>query len=135
MVCLACIINTILVTIAVPSSSKPCNPDWEADKWNACHDTRWTTQTTVICICLLSDAALGRALQVHGATSKLATAPASPEDFADLLDFMEKLEQRRHGLDDTYDHVCSPKSLPLKEAGKYNMYLPASLCLKHHAIG
>lgn len=47
------------------------------------------------------------ALQVHSATSKLATAPASPEDFADLLDFMEKLEQRRHGLDETYDHVCT----------------------------
>ncbi|KAL3130872.1 hypothetical protein ABBQ38_000201 [Trebouxia sp. C0009 RCD-2024] len=43
--------------------------------------------------------------QVHHATSKLAAAPQSPEDFADLLDFMEQLEQRRHGLDDTYDHV------------------------------
>lgn len=46
-------------------------------------------------------------LQVHEATSKLATAPASPEDFAGLLDFMEKLEQQRHRLDDTYDHVCA----------------------------
>lgn len=53
------------------------------------------------------------ALQVHHATSKLASAPQSPEDFADLLDFMEQLEQRRHGLDDTYDHVCPPPVLPL----------------------
>ena len=58
-------------------------------------------------VCLLGDSAWGCTLQVHNTTSKLATTPASPEDFADLLDFMEKLEQRRHGLDDTYDHVCS----------------------------
>ena len=56
-------------------------------------------------VCFLGNSAWGCALQVHNATSKLATAPASPEDFADLLHFMEKLEQRRHGLDDTYDHV------------------------------
>ena len=49
--------------------------------------------------------------QVHDATSKLSTSPASPEDFADLLDFLEKLEQRRHGLDETYDHVGLADSL------------------------
>ena len=47
-------------------------------------------------------------LQVHHATSKLTSAPQSPEEFADLLDFMEQLERRRHGLDDTYDHVRMP---------------------------
>ena len=44
-------------------------------------------------------------MQVHEATSCLTAVPASPEDFADLLGFLEKLEERRHGLDNAYDHV------------------------------
>ena len=48
----------------------------------------------------------GIIVQVHDATSKLSASPTSPEDFADLLDFMLELEQRRHELDETYDHVC-----------------------------
>ena len=44
-------------------------------------------------------------LQVHHSTSKLTATPASPEDFADLLSFLGKLELRRHGLDEIYDHV------------------------------
>ena len=44
-------------------------------------------------------------VQVHDATSKLTAIPSSPEDFAELLGFLQKLEERRHGLDETYDHV------------------------------
>jgi len=45
---------------------------------------------------------------VHDATSKLTAIPSSPEDFAELLGFLQKLEERRHGLDETYDHVGFP---------------------------
>ena len=48
------------------------------------------------------------ALQVHDATSKLTATPSSPEDFAELLGFLQKLEERRRGLDETYDHVGAP---------------------------
>ena len=47
-------------------------------------------------------------VQVHDATSKLTAIPSSPEDFAELLGFLQKLEERRHGLDETYDHVGFP---------------------------
>ena len=47
-------------------------------------------------------------MQVHDATSKLTAIPSSPEDFAELLGFLQKLEERRHGLDETYDHVGFP---------------------------
>ncbi len=47
-------------------------------------------------------------MQVHDATSKVTAIPSSPEDFAELLGFLQKLEERRHGLDETYDHVGFP---------------------------
>ena len=44
--------------------------------------------------------------QVHAATRRVTATPASPEDFAGLLGFLEELEERRQGLDKAYDHVC-----------------------------
>ena len=45
-------------------------------------------------------------VQVHAATRRVAATPASPEDFAGLLGFLEELEERRQGLDKAYDLVC-----------------------------
>ena len=43
--------------------------------------------------------------QVHEATRKLSFVPSSPEEFADLLAFLEKLESSRHSMDEACDHV------------------------------
>ena len=43
--------------------------------------------------------------EVHEATRKLSFVPTSPEEFADLLAFLEKLELSRHSTDEAYDHV------------------------------
>lgn len=43
--------------------------------------------------------------QVHEATQKLTFVPSSPEEFADLLAFLDKLEANRHSMDDACDHV------------------------------
>ena len=66
------------------------------------------SQWAVLPVQLVQLAYLEPCLQVHEAASKLTATPASPEEFADLLSFLEKLERRRRGLDEAYDHVCSP---------------------------
>lgn len=43
--------------------------------------------------------------EVHEATRKLTFVPTSPEEFADLLGFLEKLEHSRHSMDEACDHV------------------------------
>lgn len=49
--------------------------------------------------------------EVHEATRKLTFVPTSPEEFADLLGFLEKSEHSRHSRDEACDHVRTGREL------------------------
>ena len=50
--------------------------------------------------------------EVHEATRKLTFVPTSPEEFADLLGFLDKLEHSRHSMDEACDHVSIAQMVP-----------------------
>lgn len=63
----------------------------------------WAGKASCGLCCVL--ATMHWSVQVHEATRKLLFVPTSPEEFADLLAFLEKLESNRHSMDEASDHV------------------------------